>query len=47
MIWSVAARFGRAGIWEMRLSDLGYWYNGHLEIAREEKALIEGGRGNG
>jgi len=42
MIWAVAARFGREGIWAMTLSELRYWYRGHEAMWAEERKLIGG-----
>ena len=36
MVWAVGARFGREGIWQMPLSELRFWYRGHLAIYAEE-----------
>ena len=36
MLWSVAGRFGRQGIWEMSVSELKFWYRGHVAMSKQE-----------
>jgi len=42
MIWAGGARFGREGIWEMRLRELRFWYRGHEAMSKEERRLAGG-----
>jgi len=45
MLYSVAARFhfGEHELWSMPVSRLRFWYEGHKQIAEEErKALTRG-----
>jgi hypothetical protein len=36
MVWSVAGRFGFNGL-VMPLSELIFWYKGHIALSEEEK----------
>jgi hypothetical protein len=41
MLWSVASRFGFDGF-DMKISRLVFWYNGHCKIHEEETKALNG-----